>query len=268
MVIPQRAVIPRLRAVWHFAKRIGPLHSGEVQALARSIAASDALVVETAAAKVALDRTLGASGYSALSGRITVRWNPVQAVFSRHSVPEERERLIVASARWDDSQKDAKLLRAAFRHVLERDPEVRIEIFGRGGQVFHSLESWRLRIHGVVPYEELPRALDRARIVVFASRWEGLPMAALEGLACGCSVVGTTIPAFHAIESAGGGRAVSRRQRALATAMLTELDLWDTGQRSASALSRAWRLRVDRRRVAEAYEEVFAAVERRSDRDA
>jgi glycosyltransferase involved in cell wall biosynthesis len=266
MVLHQRGAVERARAVWHLAKRMGPLHAREVRQWSQSVEAADVVVVESSAAKRALERTFSCEPDAEMSDKIVVRRNPVQSAFSRADLHERRDRLVVAVGRWDDPQKDARLVYLAFARVLARDPSVRIELFGPGVAVFDRLRSTRVKLCGVVPNGELPEVFARAQVIAFGSRWEGGPLAALEALACGCSVVGTRIGAFVEIEAAGGGRTAARRPGALAQAILDELELWEHGERSGAALSNAWRPRVDRRCVAETYVELFTHLAHRKDR--
>jgi len=266
MVLHQRGHVARARAVWHLAKRATLLHSSEISTYVEALEEAHALIVETPQAKRAFEATLAAAGYSVPGGRVLVRWNPAQIAFTRGPVPQRRPRLAAAIGRWDDPQKDPALLRRAIQRALKRDSGVRFALFGPGTERFIGLDDERVTLHGEVPHDRLAGALRRARTLVFSSRWEGLPIAAMEALACGCTVVGTKIPAFEAIQEAGGGCAVGRSAARLADAIIAELDAWERGERSAAAISERWRALVDRRRVAEGYAELFTSLAARAAR--
>jgi glycosyltransferase involved in cell wall biosynthesis len=76
-------------------------------------------------------------------------------------------------------------------------PELRLEIVGPGERYGSRLEQQAahlglaraVRFHGFVPAEERTRQLERAHVFCLLSRSEGLPMAALEAMACGTPVL-------------------------------------------------------------------------------
>jgi hypothetical protein len=263
MVLHKQGTDQRVRASWHFLKRLVALDVAERREIARSLRASDGLVVESSVARRELARFLRTEADTSVLNKIHVQWNPVQDWFSRGPVRDERERLVVAVGRWDDPQKDAPLLRAGLERMLATDDQVRVEIAGPLHKEFRGLDPSRVTSLGPVPNTDLPDLFGRARIIAFASRWEGMPIAALEALSCGCSVVATDVPAFLEIAAAGGGRlARNRRPAALAQALLEELSAWDEGLRSATRVAEVWRGRVDRKEVARQYVDLFGEAAR------
>ena len=83
---------------------------------------------------------------------------------------------------------------------------------------------------GFVPRAELERLYERAAVVVFPSRQEGLPVALLEAMAHGCPVVATRVGGIpQLVEHGGSGLLVPPRDpaalRAAIEALLADPDL-------------------------------------------
>ena len=105
-------------------------------------------------------------------------------------------------------QKGQDVLVAAWPGVTARCPAARLAIVGDG----EDLERLRReRVAGIrfVPAVEDPRDwLSASDLVVLPSRWEGLPLTALEALATGRSLVGTDIPGITEVVRPGLGALV------------------------------------------------------------
>ena len=218
------------------------------QALA-STRRSDALVFGHEQARRNFDRFLSRYRERPLGERVTVVPFAIGASFLNCRVPEARPDRLVAIGRWDDPQKDAGLLAAAIARLLDSNAHTEVVVLGRGG------EGWfgplarrypRLRYAGVQPQDAVARSLAEARAIVFSSRWEGSPHAALEALALGATVVGPPIPSVVSWTEDGRFGTVSRSRRpaSLARAMSAELSAWEEGRRDPKGISRHWRSRL------------------------
>lgn len=105
-------------------------------------------------------------------------------------------------------QKGQDVLVAAWPGVTERCPSARLAIVGDGDGV---AALSREPVAGVlfVPAVADPRDwLAASDVVVLPSRWEGLPLTALEALAVGRPVVGTDIPGITEVVRPGVGALV------------------------------------------------------------
>jgi glycosyltransferase involved in cell wall biosynthesis len=177
--------------------------------------------------------------------------------FFRCSLPEQKQERIAAIGRWDAWQKNAPLLARALIVLGRERPGMETHIFGRGAQEqFEGLQTScpGLVIRGEVEQAEVAECLATCRSIVFSSRWEGCPHAALEALALGATVVGTPIPSLRSWAENGRFGTIARRPRPshLARAVLREMEQWDQGRRDPLAISEHWRARLDPRAVCQA----------------
>jgi len=78
---------------------------------------------------------------------------------------------------------------------------------------------------GIVPNYRLPRLLNTCEAFVLPSRWEGMPKALLEAMACGLPVIGTDVPGIRdIIEHGKTGYLCDSSVGGLKSAILTVLD--------------------------------------------
>lgn len=173
----------------------------------------------------------------------------IGASFLACPLPEKKENRVAAIGRWDDPQKNAPLMAAALRLFLEKNRETQVDLFGRGGESFFAqLEkdfAPRLKYHGTRQQEVVAETLSRSRAIVFSSRWEGCPHAAIEMLALGGTLVGTRMPSLDSWTQNGAyGRTVAPKAKALAKALEAEMKAWDQGERNPHQIAATWRARV------------------------
>ncbi|GAA4377127.1 glycosyltransferase [Actinomadura verrucosospora] len=105
-------------------------------------------------------------------------------------------------------QKGQDVLVAAWPGVTARCPSAQLAIVGDGEDLDRLR---RERVAGVrfVPAVEDPRDwLSASNLIVLPSRWEGLPLTALEALATGRPLVGTDIPGITEVVRPGLGALV------------------------------------------------------------
>jgi glycosyltransferase involved in cell wall biosynthesis len=224
--------------------------SAAVPVLASS-ALSDRIVVGCTTARGYLQQFLAYYGQLELGRKVIAAPYPVKPVFLDCAVDSERPPQIVAIGRWDDPQKDARLLADALACLVRRQPEIRSIVIGRGGEnVFARLcrEHPRIDYRGRQPPAEVARALAGSRVLVSTSRWEGAPNVVNEALCCGCSLVGPEhVPCFVSFCGEGpyGTTYRQRSARAVVDAVETELQHWSAGRRDPRAIAEHWRPRFD-----------------------
>jgi glycosyltransferase involved in cell wall biosynthesis len=199
---------------------------------------ADAIVSVSAGVGHDLEQFLGLP-----SGRVRAIYNPVvnSTLIARCQAPSPHPWLtdgqspVVISVGRLEPQKDHATLLRAFALVRQTRP-IRMIIFGEG-QERRRLEALRqeLRLNADV---DLPGVTDnayaamcRASLYVLSSRFEGLPNALIEALACGCPAVATDCPSGPD-EILDGGRYGSlvaiEQPSAMATAISAALDHnWD-----------------------------------------
>ncbi len=193
-------------------------------------------------------RFLRNMGAPELEAKLRVVPFTIGASFLECPLPAEKENRIVAIGRWNDPQKNAPLLAAALRRFLTRMPATCVDLFGQGGEpYFASLakDFPQLQYRGVQEQEVVAETLSRSRAIVFSSRWEGCPHAAIEMLALGGTLVGTRMPSLESwVEDGRYGRCAKASPAALAGALEDEMAAWDLGERDPHAIAAIWRERV------------------------
>jgi glycosyltransferase involved in cell wall biosynthesis len=250
----------RARSIGSWIARVGPLHGAQVRAVEHAIASSDAFVVETEPARRRIVRVLERHGSPELAARMQTVPNPVGPAFTDHEVPAERDKLIVAVGRWDDPQKNARLLARALSRFLDAHPDHRAHVVGAAADTrFRDRWEGRLAATPHIEQSELASLLGRARIMASSSRWEAASLACFEALACGCTLVGPPLPPFlQAVELGPFGTvADDAGAGGLAAALAREAVAWDAGERDPVAGAAFWRGLVHVDSVAARFEELL-----------
>jgi glycosyltransferase involved in cell wall biosynthesis len=110
---------------------------------------------------------------------------------------DERARTVVCVTRLT-YQKGVDVLLHAWQLVHAQAPAARLVIVGTGplqGQLEHLAKA--LGVASTVEFaglqSDVPAQLHRGRLAVLASRWEGMPNAVLEAMACGLPCVATRV---------------------------------------------------------------------------
>jgi glycogen synthase len=152
----------------------------------------------------------------ALARAVSERWrldassvrivaNPVDAeLFSPDGAPPASRPTVLCAGRLE-RVKGVDVLVQALPALLERHPRLLLRLVGeddphghRGGSMAAHLRACArelrvpeqaLEIRGAVPRRALPPLLRQASVCVVPSRWENLPYACLEAMACGRAVV-------------------------------------------------------------------------------
>lgn len=97
-------------------------------------------------------------------------------------------------------QKAQDVATEAWRQVRQRVPDAHLVLVGEGNVPPHPTA-------GVMPYgarTDIPAFLNAADVVLAPSRWEGLSLALLEGMACGRSTVATDVAGAREALLSGG----------------------------------------------------------------
>jgi glycosyltransferase involved in cell wall biosynthesis len=137
------------------------------------------------------------------------------------------DRLLVFAGRLEP-QKDPELLIEAFGRLASVAPASRLLVVGEGSlrgaaEIAAGRIGLGARVHfmGSMQHEALPAVLQAADAFVLASRFEGMPIAVLEALACGLPVAAPDVGEVGrvVIEGQSGALAPDRSVQALADAM-------------------------------------------------
>lgn len=206
----------------------------------------------------------------------TVKWFPwikslSQPVLLGYPIPDffaprphnERRMNVVSIARWDALRhKRPHVLMAMIELVLPIDSTVTFEIFGR---LIPVMERWhaelpdhsrnRVLLRGVQPSALISEAIGSSQILYCPSATDGIPLAVVEGLCGGCTVVGLKTPdvagLYWAASQGDGTFAADDSATAHAKAVLAELNAWRLDQRDPLAISDRWKYWFSARQVAQ-----------------
>lgn len=111
----------------------------------------------------------------------------------------ERSPSVAMAARYS-SQKDHVTLIKAFALVQKQFPSALLNLYGGGKKVWQNrarrlIESLNLesviQMHGHV--NNMPDTLGRQQIFVLSTHYEGMPLALIEAMACGCACIATDV---------------------------------------------------------------------------
>jgi hypothetical protein len=222
----------------------------------RAAECADAIVVPCEQAVGNLRHFFACHGRDAdLGPKVVAVPYPVDGVFLTGPVPEQRQDRLVAVGRWDDPQKDGRLLFCTLRLVVRLRPSVEALIYGPAGERWFGGKQWagsKVRYMGVHPPADIAAALRSSRSLVVSSRWEGAPVVVNEALASGCTLVGPAeVPALSSVCRQGpyGTLFARRSARCFAAAVVAELEAWDRGHRHPRQIAEFWRPHFDPVRV-------------------
>ena len=150
---------------------------------------------------------------------------------------ESKKNTVIAIGRWGSWQKDWPLTRRALESFLDRNPNYEAVVFGSGLSVGRIGE--RLFSRGICPQEEISKRLREAKILFFASRYEGSMLAGGEALLSGCTVIGpkTTPCSSYFASFFGGPTPPERAASALAYALEAEAQAWSQCRRDPHKIS-------------------------------
>ena len=227
----------------------------------RMVATMMRLPAMMAESPIALDRMQRmCQTYSGHQHHIAMIPHPVNEA-EIHYDGTPKENVLISVGRWDSYQKDYPLLRKIIQGFLERHPDWKAMVVGRGIPAAdfdpgRNTEEWRTRasFHTKLEHAELAKAYNRSKIYLMASRYESFCIAAAEALCCGGSVVGScTVPTSYYFAENNAGRVVDPRNlRTFLSALDAEVDSWTKGERNPESISSLALSRTGTRAVAQA----------------
>lgn len=193
-----------------------------------------------------------ALGRPAVATKVITVPHPVSPHFRYNGEPKQNRVLCVG--RWlleDQYQKDPDTLIQVAQGFLESKPNWDFEIIGRGSKTLlwclegmpESLKR-RLILTERLERDELHKHYVDSRILFCPSRFESFHISSAEALCCGCSVVVADHPLLASTgwftTRDSGTLAASRKPSDLLEALQLEVTAWETGNRSAQAISSNW----------------------------
>ena len=189
-----------------------------------------------------------------IADKIKVMPAPVAPHFKLKS-GEQREKKVVVVGRWSDERMDQvkrpQYMMDVARILAEKNPTVKVEIYGRIGNgvqsTYDGLSSEvqeRVHLMGYAFNEDLPLVYNRAQVSFCPSYSESTHIASAESMCCGCSVVVPPTPRLRVLQwyttHESGSIAAEDTPEAMADAILHELKLWEEGKRNPEEISSYW----------------------------
>lgn len=194
-----------------------------------------------------------ALGFPQVAKKLITVSHPVSMEMTWAGVPKEKRVLCVG--RWRDEdchQKDPATLLPVLAEFLHANPDWSAEIIGRGASQLHYMRAGKFMTSlgdRITCSEHLDRSALReryaiSRILFCPSRYESFHISSAEALCCGCSVVVANHPLLSSTgwftTRDSGTLAASRKITDLLAALAIEVTAWESGNRSAQAISGTW----------------------------
>lgn len=181
-----------------------------------------------------------------------VRWcgYPVRPEFRPAPKGEKSPASVISIANWRHV-KDPELTADAMAVVLQQNPRASYTVIGIqservANRLIAAVPEAAPRIHAYEHIDnwKLPGFLASTQVFLLCSHKEGIPSVLSEAFCSGCSLALAPSPACGAFKDyvacGDGTLAASRRPGDVADAIQTELALWDSGKRTADAISAKW----------------------------
>ena len=161
---------------------------------------------------------------------------------------------VTCVGRWSDAKED-QVKRPEFcirtaQELVKRDSDVIVEIYGRTGKTIESIYETtdigkeRIILKGFANNKELPQIYQSSMVNYCPSFSEGTHIASAEALCCGCSIVAPPrkqLRTLHWYASKNSGSiATEDTPESMAQALVTELNEWNKGERSAKHIADTW----------------------------
>jgi glycosyltransferase involved in cell wall biosynthesis len=193
-----------------------------------------------------------ALGRPGVAAKVVTVPHPVSPKFTYTG--DAKQKRVLCVGRWlpgDHHQKDPATLMRVVCGFLNAHEDWTFEIIGRGagalaremGEQPPAIRN-RLILTEHLDRNELRDHYLTSRILLCPSRYESFHISSAEALCCGCSVVVAKHPLLASTgwftTRQSGTLAASRSHSDLLSALRAEADAWESGQRSAIAISAAW----------------------------
>jgi hypothetical protein len=241
MMFAPTGPVGKARNAWFWMKRWAYLYRRELESIVENIETATVTAVELEGARSNIRTVLEYAGRAELWEKVVCIPNPVPESFVA-GITGPRARTVVSIGRWNDPQKNPRLLRRVLQEYCGQEPSVRFVLVGTGSERVCEGVLGASAV-GRITRAELGPLLMSARVCLITSRWESFHIAGHEALACGCSVVGTPIEAVRSMVGDGswGTIAADSTVPELVEALGKEMLRWDSGEHDPASISAHWR---------------------------
>jgi len=258
----QHPVLPGLRAlVKTGVASLKVRHGG----LIRHLQYADWILLPSTIARQRYDRFLISWGRPDLAARLRVVPHPVsEKMIFDPGVPKEKQ--IIAVGGWHRLQKNTPALVETLRRVLEHASDYRARVIGPGTEYVEKLVSalaapvrQRIKISAALPNDQLPPHYQRSRISFCSSYYESFHIPTGEALCCGCSFVGDAriSPMAYFASLGCGTLSCDGAIHHFADALFAEIELWNSGLRTPTQISKTWTGQLHPQKVAQKVLDLF-----------
>lgn len=204
------------------------------------------------AAAESIRRYANALGRPSVADKVITVPHPVSPEFTYKGEPKQNR--VVSVGRWlasDHHQKDPETLIQVALGFLRSHHDWEFEVIGNGATALSLLvpetpksERMRLILTERLERDELLAHYRKSRILLCPSRFESFHISSAEALCSGCSIVVVDHPLLASTgwftTRDSGTLAASREPSDMIAALHLEVTAWETGKRSAQAISSTW----------------------------
>ena len=213
---------------------------------------SDRVAAVSPAAVASISRYATDLGFPQIAAKAILVPHPVPPVMAYDGSPKQN--IVLTVGRWekiDAAQKDPDMLLGTLKIFLEKHPDWRAVVVGRGGKALGSrLSDWSPHLRNQITWEdmlnreELALHYCRSSILLCPSRFESYHISSAEAICCGCSVVVAEHPLLASTSwfttKESGTVVPERTPEGLADGLSAEVNAWSEGLRDATRISGQW----------------------------
>lgn len=228
----------------------------------RQIERSDAIIIESPAARENINYSLAYWYKNYLSEKINVIPNPV----STYPInPLNKADIITCIGRWNDLRKNAKGL---VNILSSLKTSWQINLIGLDSLAMEKkikINNPDLSLTTIekLSHKEIFTTLEKTKILFVPSLSESFNLAAAEALCCGCSIVGGPLPSFKYFfdENKSGSLARDFKNASLKETLERDIVKWEAKKYEIQKISYNWQQKLNPKKVSEQIIDLIKSIE-------